>query len=242
MYNYELHCHTGTVSRCASIDPKALVRRYADAGYDGIVLTDHFSPMTFLGGHFFAPQKDLDFYLSSYHTLKAYCGSAFPVLLGLELRHYGTVNDYLVYGVDERWLRRQGNLLLWDERTMSRNLHDAGCLVYQAHPYRPFITRCDPALLDGIEVFNGHTDERANYNALLWAQSNSMPMISGSDTHHETDRICGGIRTETAIRTNEDLLDVLRTQSYTLITDGDRPATHALTLERIGTHAQNQTR
>ena len=54
--------------------------------------------------------------------------------------------------------------------------------------------------------------------------------------------ICGGIHTETPIRTNEELLDVLRTQSYTLLTDVDCQTTHAFPLERIGTHAQNQTR
>ena len=224
MYRYELHCHTGLVSRCATIEPKKLVRRYEAAGYDGIVLTDHYSPMTFFGRHLFAPQKELDRYLASYHELKAYCGSAFTVLLGMELRHYGTVNDYLVYGVEEDWLKQQGNMLLWNEKTMSRRLHEQGYLVYQAHPYRPLIKRCDPALLDGIEVFNGHTNEEHNREALLWAERNGTPMIGGSDTHRVTDRLCGGICTRTPITTNEDLLRVLKEQKYELISDHtDKP-------------------
>lgn len=219
MYRYELHCHTGGVSRCASIDPKTLIKRYADAGYDGVVLTDHYSPMTFLGSHFLTPQKEIDRYLSSYRTLKNYCGDGFTVLLGLELRPYGTVNDYLVYGVEEDWLRAQGNLLLWNEKTMSRRLHRQGSLLYQAHPYRPFIRRTDPALLDGIEVFNGHTDEQRNRRALNWAKKTNKPMISGSDTHKESDRLCGGICTERKITSNADLVSVLRAQNYEIITE-----------------------
>lgn len=221
MYQYELHCHTGPVSLCATIEPKTLVKRYEAAGYDGIVLTDHYSPMTFLGRHFFAPHKEIDRYLYSYHQLKAYCGSAFTVLLGLELRHYGTANDYLIYGIDEDWLKAQGNLLLWGEKTMSRRFHEQGCLVYQAHPFRRFMTRCDPALLDGIEVFNGHTDAKANEAALRWAETHRKRMISGSDTHSDSDALCGGIRTETPIRTNDDLLQVLKTQAYDLIRADD---------------------
>ncbi len=221
MYRYELHCHTRPVSRCAAISPKTLVKRYEAAGYDGIVLTDHYSPMTFLGRHFLAPREAVDHYLSSYHQLKEYCGSSFTVLLGMELRHYGTVNDYLVYGIEEDWLRKQDNMLLWDEKTMSRRLHEQGCLVFQAHPFRPFIKRCDLSLLDGVEVFNGHTNAKANHEALLWAQANGKPMISGSDTHRRSDVICGGICTETPIRTNADLLRALNEQAYDLICADD---------------------
>lgn len=46
-YKYELHCHTGAVSRCGRVEPEKIVEMYVEAGYNGIVVTDHYSPMTF---------------------------------------------------------------------------------------------------------------------------------------------------------------------------------------------------
>ena len=215
-YKYELHCHTGKVSLCAEVSPRELVKIYDKNGYSGIVLTDHYSPMTFYR-NMLAPQRRIESYLRSYRELKDYCGSAFTVLLGLELRHYGTVNDYLVYGVEEDWLRKQKNMLLWGEKKMSREVHKAGYLVYQAHPYRRFITRCHPALLDGIEIYNGHTDAFRNQKAWEEAKKHRKPMITGSDFHKQTDSTFGGIATELPIYTNGDLLRVLREGAYKML-------------------------
>ena len=221
MYKYELHCHTGGVSRCATIEPEELVRKYEKAGYSGLVLTDHYSPLTFLPTHYLRPQKAIEHYLSSYHKLKEWCGGSFTVLLGLELRHYGVVNDYLIYGVEEEWLKQQKNMLLWSEKKMCEEMHRQGYLIYQAHPYRPLIYRCNPGYIDGIEIYNGHTGEARNAKARLWAESAGMPVSSGSDTHHITDNPCGGIETMRPIRTNADLLDVLRSQNYKLLCPED---------------------
>ena len=221
MYKYELHCHTGGVSRCATISPRELLNKYEKEGYSGFVLTDHYSPMTFMPGWYLRPQKRIERYLASYHELKELCGDSFTVLLGLELRRYGVVNDYLVYGVEEDWLKMQPNMLLWNEKKMYEEMHKQGYLVYQAHPYRPFIYRCDPKYIDGVEVFNGHTDAERNERAFIWANDIGKPMTSGSDTHHMTDSVCGGIETCSPIRSNEDLLDTLRGGRYSLLTPYD---------------------
>lgn len=215
-YKYELHCHTGNVSLCADVEPKKLVEKYMENGYNGIVLTDHYSPMTFYK-KIISPQKMIEHYLSSYRELKDYCGNDFTVLLGLELRHYGTVNDYLVYGIDENWLMRQPNMLRWNEEEMCRKIHQSGGLVYQAHPCRPFIRKCRPEYIDGIEIFNGHTKTDDNKKAAEWAKKLRKPTISGSDFHSEKDKICGGITTNTPIKNNSDLLRILKTRNYELI-------------------------
>ena len=220
MYKYELHCHTGDVSLCATISPEDLLRRYVAAGYNGLVITNHFSPMTFWRSGMLQTKKEVERYLSAYYRLRNAAGEDFTVLLGLELRHYATANDYLVYGVEEDWLMRQPNMLLWDEKKMSRRVHAQGYLVYQAHPFRPFIYRCDPALLDGVEVFNGHTGDAENAAALQWARQQHLPMSSGSDTHTEADPIGGGILTDTPIRSNADLLQTLRAGNYTPLRNG----------------------
>lgn len=216
-YKYETHCHTAAVSLCARTQPKELVRLYDSLGYSGLVLTDHYSPMTFWKKRIFSPRKMSEFYLSAYRELKDYCGDAFSVLLGMELRHYATANDYLVYGVEEDWLLRQPNMLAWDERAMYRHVHAAGYLVYQAHPFRPFIRRCNPRYLDGVEIYNGHTPAAANAQAAAWAKEIGKPVLSGGDCHRPEGDSHGGIVTRRPIRSNADLLDVLRGQDYTLI-------------------------
>ena len=220
MFKYELHCHTGDVSLCASLSPEDLVQRYRDAGYDGLVLTNHFSPMTFWRTGMVPTKAEARRYLSAYHRAKAAAGEDFTVLLGVELRHYATVNDYLLFGVEEDWLLKQGNMLLWSEKKMSEEAHRAGYLFYQAHPFRKFITRADPGRIDGIEVYNGHTDAAVNALAVDWAKRTGKPVTSGSDTHTPEDTIAGGIVTKRKIRSNADLLDVLRSGDYTLLPDG----------------------
>ena len=95
-YKYELHCHTGAVSRCGRVEPEKIVEMYVEAGYNGIVVTDHYSPMTFPIHRLACPQKAADFYLSGYRRMQAAAPEGFTVLLGMELRHYWTANETTV--------------------------------------------------------------------------------------------------------------------------------------------------
>jgi histidinol phosphatase-like PHP family hydrolase len=42
MFRYELHAHTSECDLAAHAGGAALVRRYYEAGYDGMVITDHY--------------------------------------------------------------------------------------------------------------------------------------------------------------------------------------------------------
>ena len=42
MYKYELHSHTSECDRDAYLSARELVHLYKDAGYDGMVITDHY--------------------------------------------------------------------------------------------------------------------------------------------------------------------------------------------------------
>lgn len=221
-YKYEMHCHTGTVSRCGRVEPKEIAKLYKEQGYSGIVVTDHYSPMTWKKPHHIPrPQKEIQFYLSGYREMKKYEDENFIVLLGMELRHYGTANDYLVYGVEEQWLENQGNLMKYFERDVYRIMHKQGYLVYQAHPFRVGMRRCNPKYIDGIEVFNGKTDRQSNEEAYRWAQETGKLMISGSDFHVVKNLAKGGIITDTPIKNNNDLLKILRSQNFEMIQNYD---------------------
>lgn len=214
-YKYELHCHTGCVSRCGRVEPEEIVKLYKEKGYNGIVATDHYSPMTFEPN--WAPQRQIDFYLEGYRRMKAAAGDDFTVLLGMELRHYWTANDYLIYGIDEEFLYNAGNLMLpWEEK-IYKMAKQKGYLVYQAHPFRIGMRRCNPDFIDGVEVYNGKTDKKCNDRALEWAKENGKLMVSGSDFHVVKNLARGGIITTEPIKSNTDLLKVLKSQKFEMI-------------------------
>lgn len=217
-YKYEIHAHTQNTSWCGDIDAKDLVEKYKEAGYSGIVITDHYSPMTFHISEFFNKRKAIDHFLEGYRKAKKYETDDFTVLLGMELRFYATVNDYLVYGVSEEMLYELPFLLKTYIKRASNMLRERGCLFLQAHPFRKMITRANPKYLDGVEVFNGKADKEANDNSLKWAEEINTPvMTSGSDCHRESGVGLGGIITTEPIKSNEDLLRILKSGKYELI-------------------------
>ena len=143
--------------------------------------------------------------------------TALTVFFGMELRHYATGADYLIYGVEPDWLRKQGNLMALWEKQAYKLMHKEGYLVFQAHPFRPYILRCNPDYIDGIEIFNGKCDPLINFKALQWAIETGKLMSSGSDFH--TPKHCGrgGIITKEPIKNNADLVRVLKSQDIKFI-------------------------
>ena len=217
-YKYEIHAHTKNTSWCGDIDAKDLVEKYKEAGYSGIVITDHYSPMTFHISEFFNKKKAIDHFLEGYRRAKECETEDFSVMLGLELRFYATVNDYLVYGVTEEMLYELPFLLSLYIKRASKILREKGCLFIQAHPFRKYITRAKPEYLDGVEVFNAKADKEANDNSLKWAeQINAKIKTSGSDCHRESGVGFGGIITKEPIKSNDDLLRILKSGEFELI-------------------------
>jgi hypothetical protein len=195
-----------------------LIQIYKDAGYSGIVLTDHYSPMTFNPSEFFSKKKAIDHCLKAYKEAQKYTTDDFTVLLGIELRFYATVNDYLIYDISEEMLHELPFLLSLYIRRASKLLREKGCIFLQAHPFRKLITRAKPKYLDGVEVFNGKADKESNDLSEKWAEEIGATIrTSGSDCHRESGAAKGGIITNEPIKTNEDLLRILKSGDFKLI-------------------------
>lgn len=223
IFKYELHCHTSQVSRCGTVSGADAARMYKDAGYDGVVITDHYSPMTFSLLTVCRPQAAADFYMSGYRSALSEADDDFTVLLGMELRYYATANDYLVFGVTEDFLKNSGNLMAMYPRRFYKKAHENGLLVVQAHPFREMMIRTNPKYLDGCEIYNGkQKSESESENAERWAEENNMKIrTSGSDFHRPKNLAMGGIETDRRIRTNADLLDVLKKNEFSIIKNGE---------------------
>ena len=192
MPRYELHCHTSDCDLAAHASAAELVRLYHAAGYSGMVITDHY-----FTGFFSWFQKELigaDHRAAMARRLKGYYAAreegeklGFTVLPGAEVRFqkspYG-YNDFLIYGCEEEFFLSAPRLdKLRSLEELCAILPDTACVVL-AHPFRVKMTVMDPALLFGIEVYNGLTEPYRNAMAEDYARHFGKAMTAGSDCHH----------------------------------------------------------
>lgn len=219
-YLYETHVHTSEVSHCGHVAAADVVRTYIGLGYNGIVLTDHINHSTFRKMRDATWDEKMTFYLTAYKIAVETAASInpdFKVLLGAELRIDGFDNDYLLFGVDETFLRAHPDLMQMDFSAMADCVHDAGLLLVQAHPFREDMTIVDWTKLDGVEVFNGNPGHESNNPiANTWAERHGLIKTSGNDYHGSFGDTLGGIRTAEPIADNADLLRILKSGTYEL--------------------------
>ncbi len=190
---FDMHVHTSETSPCGNVTAAETVRLYREAGYSGICITDHYTRSFFEGVDGTWEQK-VEAFLQGYRRAAAAAPAGFGVFLGLELRLDGSNNEYLVYGVSEAFLNKHPALYAWDLPAIRNLTQQEGLLLYQAHPFRDGMTRPDPALLDGMEVYNGNPRHNSrNEEAFRYATGHRLRMISGSDCHELCDVGRGGI-------------------------------------------------
>ena len=223
MYQYELHAHTSECDRDAYLSARELVRLYKDAGYDGMVITDHYIERFYtlwfpdeVAG--LTHEQQVHRWLKGFRVAREEGAKiGFTVLPGAEVRFDGKINDYLIYGLHEEFFYTVPRLNELEDLDALLALLPEEVCVAQAHPFRDDMTVADPRNLFGLEVFNGGTDAFRNSMARLFAEHYGVAMTSGSDVH-QTERVAkGGIRTEARIQTPEDLVAVLRSGNFSLI-------------------------
>lgn len=222
MYKYELHAHTSECDLVAKLSGGELVRAYADQGYSGIVITDHYFSIFFdwfreeLEGK--SHKEIIDRWLRGYESARNEGEKiGFTVLPGAEVRIDGTINDYLVYGLEIEDLYRLPLLNRMNSIDEVLDILPERTCVVHAHPFRENMTVRDPGRFFGIEVHNGGTDAFRNQLAKVWAEHYGKAMTSGSDCHGPWAVGKGGIITENPIYTPTDLVQVLRGGNYQLI-------------------------
>ena len=222
MAKFEMHVHTAECDKAAHMGAAEIVQMYYQEGYDGMIVTDHYFS---LFQEWFADeignadhQKIIQRWLKGYYTARCEGEKlGFVVLPGAEVRFDGTINDYLIYGIDEEFFYHAPllNRLSGLEELVSV-LPPNACVV-QAHPFRDGMTVQNPDILFGIEVFNGGTEQYRNRMARDFAKHYGKAMLSGSDFHGSTALGRGGIVTERKITTSGELALVLKSGEYSLI-------------------------
>ncbi len=226
MFLYEMHQHTFPCSACAAIRPEEAVRLLKAHGFAGMVLTNHF----YHGNTGIRRQMPWEDFVRPFEEawLEAKAEGDrvdFDVLFGME-EGVGEGKEVLLYGItpqllydhpELRDIHREQDYLAY----LAGLVHKAGGVVYQAHPFRvrEYILRPWEPLpvewLDGVEGYNAGNSSLDNARAVQYATQNGLPMIAGTDAHYD-ETVRFGIAANRRILTNADLLDVLRTEDYTL--------------------------
>lgn len=211
LYKYDTHVHTAETSYCAMIIGTKVAKLYKDAGYAGIVITDHYLDDFFESLRGMTWDQKIDKFLAGYeNALETGYKVGLDVLLGMEIRFTENYNDYLIYGFDEYFLRTEKQLYKLGLKKFRELTKGTGIMIYQAHPFRSWVSPADPEYLDGVEVFNGSPRYNSrNHRALNFAKENNLKMLSGSDFHEDDDLGQGGIILSGNPKTSGDFAAIL---------------------------------
>lgn len=211
-YKYDLHVHTDETSPCGKVKASEVVRLYKGEGYHGIVITDHYFDGFFESLSDMSWKDKIGCYLEGYrNAYKAGLKTGLRVILGMELRFNENWNDYLVYGLDEKFMVEHPELYKLSLSEFRKLIAGTGIMVFQAHPYRPLMIVADPELLDGVEVYNGNPrHDSLNKKAERFASKHELIGISGSDFHQPQDLARGGMLLTELIGTPEELVAALK--------------------------------
>lgn len=216
--------HTSEGSACGVSSGAAQAQAYFDAGYTGIIITDHF----FNGNC--AVRRDLpweemveQFFAGYENAKKKGDAIGLDVFLGWEVNFKAT--EFLVYGLDKEWLLKHDDILSWDVREHYERVKADGGMVIHAHPFREasYIKkiRLFPDCVDGVEVFNAANERinpKFNERALQYARENGLPETGGTDSHN-VKTIGGGMIFERRLDSIYDYMDAVYNHEGTVITD-----------------------
>ena len=236
MAKIEVHFHTDESSICGKVPAAKGVAAYKRGGYDGIMVTDHFSKQT-LGGK--ADGKDWNEIKE--HVLKGYRAAkkageelGVRIYLGLEIRFPENDNDYLLFGLEEGFLDRHP----WAYETTPEKFYqvvkEENLCIIQAHPFRIGCEPGNPAYLDGAEYFNAHPNHNSrNSEAQKWIMQirehggpdggeRAFAATVGSDYHQESDFSGTGLIFDHLPADEQELKELILAGAYRMDIPNDR--------------------
>ena len=191
-YIYETHLHTVQASACSDTPGRDYIQKYIDAGYSGVMITDHFIRGNCAVDRRLPWREFVNRYCAGYEdALNEGIKRNFPVFFGWEETYDG--DDYLVYGLDKQWLLEHPEVARWTRARQFEEVHKYGGCVVQAHPFRAasyiHTIHLAPELADAVEGYNAGNHIEWNILGMRYARLSGLPITAGSDNHH-ADRMC----------------------------------------------------
>ena len=159
----QMHLHTAEASRCARVGGADMARACKEAGYDLIVVTDHFFNANINVPYDIPWKEQVHGLFAGYRAAKAMGEQiGLHVLPGWET--YTDGPEYLTYGLGEEFLLKNPRHRSFCRKSSTSSAYTRrAAIVSHAHPFREasYIPHFDPDPfgLDAVEVFNGrHMD------------------------------------------------------------------------------------
>lgn len=226
-YQYEMHCHTNWCSACAHNSPEEMAAAYFQAGYAGMVITDHFLSGNTAVNRALPWEDKARRYWEAYGAAKNWgAGKGFTVLFGLE-HLYGDGKEVLTYGIDLDFLLAHPDLDKYSLEDYSAAVHKAGGFLSHAHPFRhaPYINTSVPPriqYMDAVETFNFYNEDEENRQAARLAREKGLLTTSGGDEHIQDGEAIGraGVLFPVPSKDNQELVSLLRAGDYKLCAKG----------------------
>ena len=205
------------------MSPAELVEGLLAVGYQGCVITNHFYYGNTGVSRLLPWRKFVHPYAEDYEELRA-CAAPYDldILFGVE-EGVGGGREILCYGFSPAVIAAHPELRLCSAAQWHTLAQETGGLILQAHPFRERDYIELPGLLpaeqiDGVEVKNfGNSDPENDAAAAGAAAHPEWITISGADAHTAGCMGLGGIETDRRIKTNEDLVEVLRSGQYRVL-------------------------
>lgn len=220
MFKTEAHLHTYPVSSCAKLTPVEQVRLFKEAGYDTIIVSDHFSPH-----HFKKMGEDLTFAQKVDKLCDAYLEAKaegdridLTVLFSVELSF--RKNHYLLYGVTREFLKLREDIFDITLDELYEHLKAHGITIIQAHSNRDEKCKPHPHHVDGFELNFCLRHENYNERTLGIAKEYGMPLSIGSDAHRPEDVGVSATLSDEKIESIEQYLELLFARKLILSVGG----------------------
>lgn len=211
----ETHLHTSNSSACSVVCASDMVRMYKAAGYDGVIITDHFlTGNTSVNRELPWADQVKTFFNGVDEAIAIGKEIGLRVFEGLEYSDHGT--DFIVLGLDREWIANNRQMIYMQPEEFLPLFHSAGATIIQAHPYREadYVrqVRPYPHLVDAIEVVNlGNANDEWNKKAFKLAEMMNKPMTGGSDCHRFGNEYFGaGIRIDHEPKDLAELCDIIK--------------------------------
>lgn len=216
MYKTEPHLHTFPVSSCAKLDTDTQIRLQREAGYDTVIVSDHFSRFHYAKleihlGRTLTWEEYVDQFYTGYEAARA-AGEKYGVRVLFSVELSLAANHFLLYNADRAFLLSRTDLFDLSAEELHAHAKAHGVTVIQAHPLRDGICTPFPEHVDGFEVFNSHP-RHDNHNDEVQALANRYPQLlqtAGSDVHRDVDVGGTAVLSEFPIESVGDYLRLLR--------------------------------
>jgi predicted metal-dependent phosphoesterase TrpH len=189
LFLYDPHVHTKETSRCGWIPAATLVELYSRHQYAGIVVTDHMHE-GYISLLDCSDDWDacVDSFLTGYRLAKHAQTSWYGRHTGHGIALPENNNDYLVYGIDETFLRRNPYMYRMGHSAFYQIFKDE-VLIIQAHPFRDENSTVFFDSVHGIEIINC-SPRHDNFNDRALESSINYPDLlrsCSSDAHRPGD-------------------------------------------------------